>query len=153
MKVAESVPAEPIIWRLGLGGTGTGSGRTSGLSSLLLSSEAFVSLRYPASGSQLVAPQPRKRDAPQGSERRDERRDLLESKLSRAAAVGEQRGDPLDKSHHRRHLVNLFSKSPGGRLVITACPQNLEANYLLVGSLKNIITVTSPSSLDKVAEV
>lgn len=107
----------------------------------------------PASGSQLVAPQPRKRDAPQGSERRDERRDLLESKLSRAAAVGEQRGDPLDKSHHRRHLVNLFSKSPGGRLVITVCPQNLEANYLLVGSLKNIITVTSPSSLDKVAEV
>lgn len=80
----------------------------------------------PASGSQLVAAQPRKRDAPQGSERRDERRDLSESKLSRAAAVGEQRGDPLDKSHRRRrHLVNLFSKSPGGRLVITVCPQNL----------------------------
>lgn len=80
----------------------------------------------PASGSQLVAAQPRKGDAPQRSERRDERRDLLESKLSRAPAVGEQRGDPLDKSHRRRrHLVNLFSKSPGGRLVITVCPQNL----------------------------
>lgn len=125
MKVAESVPAEPIIWRLGLGGTGTGSGRTSGLSSLLLrlrGNRGFDGgLGIPVGGGAAK----KEGRAPQGSERRDERRDLSESKLSRAAAVGEQRSDPLDKSHRRRHLVNLLSKSLGGRLVITVCPQNL----------------------------